>query len=115
VGRICAAELEAGMHTPEFYAGFQAKADHVKNEFLSLLVNAKRAGQKVAGYGAAAKGSTLMNYAGVRQDLLPFVADRNPAKQGHFMPGSRIPIVDESRLRAERPHLIVIFPWNLKA
>jgi SAM-dependent methyltransferase len=114
VRRICNAELEAGMRTPEFYVGFQAKADHIKNDFLSLLVDAKRAGQKVAAYGAAAKGSTLMNYAGVRQDLLQFVADRNPAKQGNFMPGSRIPIVDESRLHAEKPHLVVIFPWNLK-
>jgi SAM-dependent methyltransferase len=115
VRRICTAELEAGMHTPEFYEGFQARADRVKNEFLSVLLDARRAGRKVAAYGAAAKGSTLMNYAGVRQDLLQFVVDRNPAKQGSFMPGSRIPIVDESRLHAEKPGLVVIFPWNIKA
>ena len=66
-------------------------------------------------YGAAAKGNTLMNYAGIRPDLIRFVVDRNPAKQGKTMPGSRIPIVDESRLQQEKPDYVVILPWNLKA
>ncbi len=65
------------------------------------------------GYGAAAKGNTLMNFAGVRPDLLPCVVDKNPAKQGKFLPGSRIPIVNEARIREERPEYIVIFPWNI--
>jgi hypothetical protein len=69
----------------------------------------------VAAYGAAAKGNTLMNYAGVRPDLIRFVVDRNPAKQGKYMPGSRVPIVDEARLRAEKPDVVLILPWNLKA
>jgi hypothetical protein len=69
----------------------------------------------VAAYGAAAKGNTLMNYAGVRPDLLAYVVDRNPAKQGKYMPGSRIPIVDESRIDETRPDYIVILPWNLRA
>ena len=68
----------------------------------------------MAAYGAAAKGNTLLNYAGVRPDLLPFVVDRNPAKQGKFMPGSRIPIVDEAHLRARRPDYVLILPWNLQ-
>ena len=115
VSRLMAEELEAGMTAPDFYARFQSKADRVKDDFVSFLIDAKRAGQTVAAYGAAAKGNTLMNYAGVRPDLIRFVVDRNPAKQGKYMPGSRIPIVDERRLADERPDFIVIFPWNLKA
>ena len=68
----------------------------------------------MAGYGAAAKGNTLMNYAGVRPDLLPYVVDKNPAKQGKFLPGTRIPIVSEERLRGERPDYIVVLPWNIR-
>jgi hypothetical protein len=68
----------------------------------------------VAGYGAAAKGNTLLNYAGVRPDLLTFVVDRNPAKQHKFMPGSRIPIMDEAHLKLSRPDYVVILPWNLR-
>ena len=96
------------------YEGFQARADKVKDDFLAFLIEARRAGKQVAAYGAAAKGNTLMNYAGVRPDLIAFVVDRNPAKQGKFMPGSRIPIVAEERLRSERPDYIVILPWNLR-
>lgn len=107
-------EAVSGVNTPEYYAGFQAKADKVKNDFLAFLLDAKRAGEKVAAYGAAAKGNTLLNYAGVRPDLLSYVVDRNPAKQGKFMPGSRIPIVGEDRIREERPDWIVLLPWNLK-
>ncbi len=71
--------------------------------------------KSLAAYGAAAKGNTLMNYAGIRPDLISFVVDRNPAKQGKTMPGSRIPIVDELRLQQEKPDYVVILPWNLKA
>jgi hypothetical protein len=81
-----------------YYAGFQTKADRVKNDFLAFLLDAKRAGKKVAAYGAAAKGNTLLNYAGVRPDLLPYVVDGNPAKQGKSLPGSRIPIVAKNDL-----------------
>jgi hypothetical protein len=97
------------------YTGFQAKTDRVKNGFLEFLLEAKRQSKTVAAYGAAAKGNTLMNYAGIRPDLLPFVVDRNPAKQGKCMPGSRIPIVAESRLKDAKPDYVVILPWNLKA
>ncbi len=114
VANLVQRELEAGIHTPEYYAGFQARAEVVKNEFLGFLVNAKRDGRTVVAYGAAAKGNTLMNYAGVRADLISFVVDRNPAKQGRYMPGSRIPIVPESHLIALRPDFIVILPWNLR-
>ena len=114
VAEMLAREGAAGMSTPDYYVGFQSRADQIKNAFLAFLIEAKNAGKKVAAYGAAAKGNTLLNYAGVRPDLLPWVIDRNPAKQGKFLPGSRIPIVDETRLREERPDYVLILPWNLR-
>ena len=107
-------EVEEGMLSADYYAGFQTKINKVKNDFLAFLLDAKRHGKRVAGYGAAAKGNTLLNYAGVRPDLIAFIADRNPAKQGKYMPGSRIPIVEESWLLEAKPDYVVIFPWNLK-
>lgn len=107
-------EKRAGMLERAFYAGFQAKAEKVKDDLLDFLIKAKRQGLKVAGYGAAAKGSTLLNFAGVRRDLLPYVVDRNPAKQGKFMPGCRIPILEEAHLKADRPDYVLILPWNLR-
>ena len=107
-------EAQAGMSTPAYYAGFQGKTNKVKDDFLGFLLDAKRQGKTVAAYGAAAKGNTLINYAGIRLDLISFVVDRNPAKQGKFMPGSRISIVAESRLKEAQPDYIVILPWNLK-
>jgi hypothetical protein len=108
-------EAEAGMASERFYAGFQTKADRVKDDFVSFLIDAKKQGKAIAAYGAAAKGNTLLNYAGVRSDLVRFVVDRNPAKQGMYMPGSRIPIVDEQRLQRDKPDFVVILPWNLRA
>lgn len=108
-------ESAAGMTTADYYAGFQSRADQVKNAFLAFLIEAKHTGKKVAAYGAAAKGNTLLNYAGVRPDLLLWVIDRNPAKQGKYLPGSHIPIVDESHLKRDMPDYLVILPWNLKS
>ncbi len=108
-------EMSAGMSTAEYYAGFQEKANKVKNDFLSFLTKANQAGKTVAAYGAAAKGNTLLNYAGIRADLLPYVVDRNPAKQNKFLPGCRIPIFDEQHLRLSQPDYVIILPWNLKA
>ncbi|HAT52629.1 MAG TPA: SAM-dependent methyltransferase [Betaproteobacteria bacterium] len=113
VSNLLESEVKAGMTDLEFYADFQIKADLVKNDFLAFLIEAKRAGKSVAGYGAAAKGNTLMNYAGVRPDLLPYVVDLNPAKQGKFMPGSRIPILAPKELRERMPDYVVILPWNI--
>lgn len=115
VDELLAREAKAGMTSAGYYAGFQARTDTVKNDFLSFLLDAKRQGKSVAAYGAAAKGNTLMNYTGIRPDLIAFVADRNPAKQGKYMPGSRIPITDELRLKNYKPDYVVILPWNLKA
>jgi len=107
-------EIDAGMNSPIFYSSFQANIDVVKDAFLAFLLEAKKQGKNVAGYGAAAKGNTLLNYAGIRPDLISFIVDRNPAKQGKFMPGSRIPIVDENYLLIHKPDYVVILPWNLK-
>ena len=109
-----ALEARAGVAASEFYAGFQQAAETVKDDLLRFLLEARRGGARVAAYGAAAKGNTLLNFAGVRADLLPYVVDRNPAKAGRFMPGSRIPIVAEAVLREHCPDLILILPWNLK-
>lgn len=108
-------EAQAGMLGPDYYAGFQDKTNQVKKDLLGFLLDAKRQGKTVAAYGAAAKGNTLMNYAGIRPDLISFVVDRNPAKQGKYMPGSRIPIVNEEKLQDAKPDYVVILPWNLKA
>lgn len=115
VDELLQREAMAGMVAADFYTGFQAKTDNVKNDFITFLIDAKRQGKTVVAYGAAAKGNTLLNYCGIRVDLISFVVDRNPAKQGKYMPGSRIPIVDESRLQQEKPDYVVILPWNLKA
>jgi hypothetical protein len=113
VGAMLAEEARRGMQSAAIYAGFQAKADRVKDDLLAFLIEQKRAGKKVAAYGAAAKGNTLLNYAGVKPDLLPFVCDAAAAKQGKYMPGSRIPICAPSALIEQRPDYVVILPWNL--
>ena len=113
VGRILHLERDAGLETLAPYADFQVRAERVKDELLTFLIEQKRAGRKVAAYGAAAKGNTLLNFAGVKPDLLPFVCDAAPAKQGRFMPGSRIPIVPPRQLAADRPDFLVILPWNI--
>jgi 2-polyprenyl-3-methyl-5-hydroxy-6-metoxy-1,4-benzoquinol methylase len=115
VAELLTQEEAAGLGRPGGYAGFQARAERVKDDFLAFLLEAKRAGKKVAAYGAAAKGNTLMNFAGVRPDLIAYVVDRNPVKQGKYMPGSRIAIVAEARLAETRPDYVVILPWNLSA
>jgi len=115
VGEMLEAELRTGIASTGFYRTFQARAEGVKDDFVAFLIDAKRAGKTVAAYGAAAKGNTLLNYAGVRGDLISYVVDRNPAKQGTFLPGSRIPVRGEAHLAQTRPDFIVILPWNLQA
>ncbi|MGW1421229.1 methyltransferase domain-containing protein [Bradyrhizobium manausense] len=115
VAQLLARETAAGLSSATGYSGFQSRAEKVKDDLLCFLIEAKRAGERVAAYGAAAKGNTLLNFAGIRRDLIAYVVDRNPAKQDKYMPGSRIPIVDEAKLLAERPDYVVILPWNLKS
>ena len=113
VEKLVAEENSVGMTSNNFYRGFQDHAEKVKNGFLTFLVKKKEEGKLVVGYGAAAKGSTLLNFAGVKSDLIKYVVDRSPHKQGKFMPGSRIPIVGEDILMSDKPDYVVIFPWNL--
>jgi len=114
VARMRETEEKAGMRARAFYEGFQAAAERVRNDFVEYLIDCRRKGLKVAAYGAAAKGNTLLNFGGIKPDLIAFVVDRNPAKQGQYLPGSRIPVVDEVRLKAEQPDRVVILPWNIE-
>jgi SAM-dependent methyltransferase len=114
VAKLLSIEANAGIKAAEFYSGFQLKAQQIKDELVLFLIKVKQRGLKVGAYGAAAKGNTLLNFAGIRPDLLPYVVDKNPAKQGKYMPGSKIPIVNEAHLKAQRPDLILILPWNLR-
>ncbi|MFM7798798.1 MAG: class I SAM-dependent methyltransferase [Planctomycetota bacterium] len=113
VAGVLGAERAVGMESRQAYEGFQARAEGVRDALLRFLLDARRDGRRVAAYGAAAKGNTLLNFAGVRPHLLPMVADRNPAKQGRFMPGSRIPIVPPEELDRFRPDDLLVLPWNL--
>lgn len=114
VVKMLTLEQNAGLKQLGFYSDFQSQALRIKRELLLFLLNAQAKGKKTAAYGAAAKGNTLLNFAGIRPDLLPYVVDKNPAKQGKFMPGSRIPVVEEARLKVDKPDFIVILPWNLR-
>ena len=115
VDELLEKEVNAGIQNLVFYTGFQPRAEAVKNALLSFLIQAKREGKSVVAYGAAAKGNTLLNFAGVRPDLIQMVADKNPAKQGKYMPGSRIPIRSPEEVLAMRPDYVVILPWNIAA
>lgn len=114
VARVLQAEMEAGMLADAFYSSLQDRAENIKNDLVAFLIDCRRKGKRVMGYGAAAKGNTLMNFAGIRQDLISAVADASPHKQGRFLPGSRIPVVAPSAIDAERPDFIVILPWNIR-
>jgi SAM-dependent methyltransferase len=113
VASVLAAERAAGFEDVATYVAFGERVARIKDDFVAFLLGAKRAGKRVAGYGAAAKATTLLNYAGVRADLLPYVADKSPHKQNHVIPGVRVPIVAPDRIRADRPDYVVIFPWNV--
>lgn len=113
VARILAAERAAGLFDLHTYAAFQAAAESVKNGLLEFLLDQKRAGKAVAAYGAAAKGNTLLNFAGVRADLLPYVVDAAKSKQGRFLPGSHLPVLAPDALSERRPDIVLILPWNI--
>ena len=115
VSQLLAQEQNAGLMQLATYAGFQARADQVKNDLLFWLVEQKRAGRRVAAYGAAAKGNTLLNYAGVKPDLLPYVSDAAAAKQGKYLPGSHVPVLAPAALRQDQPDFVLILPWNIAA
>ena len=107
-------ENSFGIDSLEYYSNFKSKVDNIKLSVLDFLITKKREGKKVAAYGAAAKGNTLLNYCGVKNDLIDFVVDANPHKQNKFLPGSHIPIVNEEKIKKERPDFIIILPWNIQ-
>ena len=114
VERLLKQEEEAGMRTREFYSGMQDKAETAATALLDFLNCARDNGARIGGYGAAAKANTLLNFAGIKADLLPYIVDQNPVKQGLLMPGSHIPIVEEQYLREQEPNYVLLLPWNLR-
>jgi hypothetical protein len=114
VQKILEKEIEFGLNDLKIYENYQLKAEKVKNDFTSFLINSQKNGKKVVGYGAAAKGNTLLNFAGTKKDLLHFVVDASPHKQNKFLPGVHIPVFSEQKIKEEKPDYVVILPWNLK-
>jgi SAM-dependent methyltransferase len=114
VERLLEKETAAGMNSDAFYGTFQSRAESIKNKFVAFLLDAKAKGKRVAAYGAAAKGNTLLNFAGIKKDLVAFVVDASPYKQGKYLPGSHIPVVNETELKKNRPDYVLILPWNIK-
>lgn len=113
VDKLMKIEIECGLQSVKTYKGFQPAVNRIKNDLVSFLLSSSRKGLKIAGYGAAAKANTILNYAGIRQDLIPFVCDAAPSKQGKYLPGSHIPVVHPSFLKEKKPDLVLIFPWNI--
>jgi SAM-dependent methyltransferase len=109
-----AREIDAGLQRLETYAGFSEQVKETKRRLLEFLIEARRAGKTVVGYGAPGKGNTLLNYCGVRTDFIDFTVDRSPYKQGKFLPGTRIPIHAPVRIRDARPDYVLILPWNFQ-
>jgi SAM-dependent methyltransferase len=107
-------EKDLGMRTLPFYESFGERVREVKRALLDFLISAKRAGKTIVGYGAAAKGNTLLNYCGIRTDFLDYTVDLNPIKQNHFLPGSRIPIFAPDKMKETKPDYVLILPWNFK-
>ena len=107
-------ERAAGLRDLARYDAFEEQVRATKRDLLQFLIGAREEGRRVVGYGAPGKGSTLLNYCGVRADLLEFTVDRSPHKQGRFLPGTRIPICSPDRIRETRPDYVLILPWNLR-
>lgn len=114
VAALIAREREEGLADLARYAAFQEEVKALKRDLLSFLIEAKRAGKRVAAYGAPAKGNTLLNYCGVRQDFIDFTVDRSPHKQNTWLPGTRIPVYAPGRIAGEKPDYLLILPWNLR-
>ena len=114
VSELAHREREAGLHRPETYADFADRVRATKRKLLSFLIEAKSLGKSIAGYGAPGKGNTLLNYCGIRTDFLDYTVDRNPYKQGKFLPGTHIPIFPPEKIAETKPDYVLILPWNLK-
>lgn len=111
---VLAAEAGAGLHTAEGHDGFAVAVSRVRDDLVAFLIEARRAGRSVVGYGAPGKGNTLLNYCGIRPDLLPYTVDRNPYKHGRFTPGTRVPVLAPDRIAEDRPDYVLVLPWNLR-
>jgi hypothetical protein len=107
-------EADAGLDRIETYSGFGERVKEAKRALLDFMIAARREGKRIAGYGAAAKGNTLLNYCGIRGDILDYVVDRSPHKQGRFLPGTHIPVCHPDKIRETRPDYLLILPWNLR-
>jgi 2-polyprenyl-3-methyl-5-hydroxy-6-metoxy-1,4-benzoquinol methylase len=107
-------EFEAGMTSLSFYKNFEEKVRRTKRKILEFLIHAKNDGKVIVGYGAPGKGNTLLNYCGIRTDFIEYTVDRNPHKQGNFLPGTLIPIYEPNKIRETKPDYVFILPWNLK-
>lgn len=114
VAQLKEKEIQARLSRIETYVGFGEKVKATKRKFLSFLINAKNQDKRIAGYGAPAKGNTLLNYCGIRTDFIDYTVDRSPYKQGLFLPGTHIPIYHPDRIRETKPDYLLILPWNLK-
>ncbi|MDP9797352.1 hypothetical protein J2S43_005864 [Catenuloplanes nepalensis] len=114
VKSVLEAEAEAGLHTVEGHRGFAEAVFGVKRDLVEFLLTARAEGRTVVGYGAPGKGNTLLNHAGIRSDLLAYTVDRNPHKQGMFLPGTHIPIHAPERIAADKPDYVLVLPWNLR-
>ena len=114
VGELLAREETFGLTTIDRYRSFAAQVQETKCSILELLIGLKRAGKRIAGYGAPGKGNTLLNYCGIRTDFLDFTVDRNPYKQGLFLPGTHVPILAPEEIERRRPDYLFILPWNFK-
>jgi SAM-dependent methyltransferase len=114
VAACLATERAAGLAAPEVYRAYQARVDKVKHDLLKFLIAVREEGRTVMGYGAPAKGNTLLNYAGIRKDLMHSVVDRSPQKQGRFLPGTHLPVYAPEKIEELRPDYVVIMPWNLR-
>lgn len=114
VSELIDREIKKGLKDMKYYQSFHEKVKETKRNILEFFIRAKREGKTIAGYGAPAKGNTLLNYCGIRTDFIDFTVDRNPHKQGCYLPGSRIPIYHPDRIKETRPDYVVILPWNLK-
>jgi len=115
VEAVLAAEEAADLYDLATYGAFARRVEETKRALLSFLIEAKRAGLRIVGYGAAAKGNTLLNYCGIRTDFVDFVVDKAPSKQNRYLPGTRIPVYAPEKLYAARPDLVLILPWNIQA
>lgn len=114
VDRLRSQEMESGYGDPRHYLAFNSRVQTVKRDLLECLIALKKEGKKIVGYGAPAKGNTLLNYCGIRTDFLDYTVDRSPRKQGCYLPGSRIPVKHPDRIREDQPDYVLILPWNIK-